>query len=139
LRIVNSLDDLLHLPRDRYVNGYGARMTVQLEIPALSRHALIRAQRLLNRLQSRCGCVAGAIAMLASLAIGTAQVYIRNAGTLSWHVVTQTAAVLLVAFVFGFAVKMITLIATRWQFAHECRVQYRALARQQGDAEPPDG
>jgi hypothetical protein len=32
-----------------------------------------------------------------------------------------------------------TLAATRWQFARECRVQYRALARQQGDTEPPDG
>jgi hypothetical protein len=139
LRIVNSLDDLLRLPRDRYVNGFGARMAVQLEIPTLARHALIRAQRPLNRLQSRCGCVAGAIAMLASLAIGSAQVYISNAGTLSWHAVTQFSAVLLAAFVFGFAAKMITLIATRWQFAHECRVQYRALTRQQGDTEPPDG
>ena len=139
MRIVNSLDDLLRLPRDRYVNGFGVRTAVQLEIPTLARHALIRAQRPLNRLQSRCGCVAGAIAMLASLAIGAVQVYIRNAGTLSWHAATQFAVALLAAFVFGFAVKMITLAATRWQFARECRVQYRALARQQGDTEPPDG
>ena len=139
MRIVNSLDDLLRLPRDRYVNGFGARMAVQLEIPTLARHALIRAQRPLNRLQSRCGCVAGAIAMLASLFVGTAQVYSRNAGTLSWHAVAQVGAVLLVAFVLGFAVKMITLAATRWQFARECRVQHRALASQQGNTGPPDG
>ncbi|MEA2560113.1 MAG: hypothetical protein QOH06_1617 [Acidobacteriota bacterium] len=129
MRIVNSLDDLLDLPRDRYVNGFGVRIAVQLEIPALARHALIHSQRALNRLQSRCGCTAGAVAMLASLAVGAAYVYSQNASALSWRIVTQFAAVLLAAFFIGFVVKMLTLAVTRWQFAHECRVQHRALGR----------
>jgi hypothetical protein len=110
------------------VNGFGARMAVQLEIPEISRHSLINAQRPLNRLQSRCGCVAGAIAMLATLAVGTSSVYAQNAETLSWRVLPQAGAVLLAAFVIGFAAKMATLAATRWQFARACRAQHRALS-----------
>jgi len=128
MRIVNSLDDLLRLPRDRYVNGFSARMAVRLEIPKVSRHSLIKAQRMLNRLQSRCGCVAGAIALLATLAVGASYVYAQNAETLSWRVLPQAGAVLLAAFVTGFAAKVATLAATRWQFACACRAQHRALS-----------
>ena len=128
MRIVRSLDDLLRLPRDRCVNGFGARMAVQLEILEVSRHSLINAQRLLNRLQSRCGCVAGAIAMLATLAVGASYVYAQNAETLSWRMLPQAGAVLLAAFVVGFAAKMATLATTRWQFARACRTQHRALS-----------
>jgi hypothetical protein len=138
LRIVTSLDDLLRLPNDHHVNGFGTRMAVRLEIPTLTRHALIRAQRPLNRLQSRCGCAAGSIAMLASMAIGTAQVYSQGAGAFSWRMAAQFAAVLLVAFFVGFVVKMTTLAATRWQFARECRAQYRALMCQQGNTDPSE-
>jgi hypothetical protein len=136
LRIVTSLDDLLRLPDDRRVNGFGTRMAVRLEIPTLSRHALIRAQRPLNRLQSRCGCAAGSIAMLASLAVGAARVYSQDPGAFSWRMAAQFAAVLLAAFLAGFVAKMTTLAATRWQFARECRAQYRVLMRQQGKTGP---
>ena len=129
MRIVSSLEELLHLPRDRYVNGFGARMAVQLEIPGISRHALIHPQQRLNRLQLRCGCLAGAMALLATLAAGATYVYTQNASLISWHVLSQTGAVLLAAFVIGFVAKMAALTVTRWQFAHACRAQHHALSR----------
>lgn len=108
MRIVSSLDDLLRLPRDRYVNGFGARMVVQLEIPGFARHVLLHAQRSLNRLQSRCGCMAGAIAMLVTLTSGAVQVYSQNAATFSWSVMTQ----------FAVAKAGLTKRATRHTFRH---------------------
>ena len=133
---MNSFDELLRLPRDPRVNGFGARLPIRLEIPNLPRHGQIRAQRPLNRLQSRCGCVAGTVALLASLAAGAVLVYGRNADGLSWRLVLEAAAALIAAFVIGFAAKMLTLAATRWQFARECRVQHHALLLLQSDANP---
>lgn len=72
--------------------------------------------------------MAGAIAMLATLAVGASYVYAQNAETLSWRMLPQAGAVLLAAFVIGFAAKMATLATTRWQFARACRAQHRALS-----------
>jgi hypothetical protein len=135
LKIVTSVDELLRLPRDRRINGMGPRQPIQLQIPSLSQHSQIRAQALLSRFQSRCGCAAGALVMLVSLVVGIMQVYDRNGVALSWPVLWESAVVLLAAFVIGFVAKMLTLAFTRWQFARECRVQYLKLTRLVGEGD----
>jgi hypothetical protein len=132
LRVIRSIDELLLLPSDRRVNGMGPREPIQLEIPGLARHAQIRAQQRLNRLQSRCGCVAGAVAMLASVALGALRVYTRHAGPPSWNLLWESLAVLVAAFTIGFVAKMSVLAVTRWQFAYECAVQCRVLDEASG-------
>ncbi len=134
MRIVRSIDELLRLSRDPAVNGIARRARVQLEIPQLTRHQQIAAQSRLNRMQSRCGCNAGAIALLATLVVGGMQV---NAGTggLSWRFASQSAGVLVAAFCIGFVAKFATLAVTRWQFAYECRVQHRTLEQLIGGAD----
>lgn len=127
MRVIRSIEELLRLPGDRHVNGLGPREPIQLEIPGLARHPQVRAQQRLNRLQSRCGCATGAVAMLLSLVAGAMQVYGRHAATLSWILLWESLAVLVAAFAIGFAAKVGVLVLTRWQFAYECRVQFRAL------------
>jgi len=144
MRTVSSLEQLAALPRDRTVNGFGSRARLRVEIPATSRHSLLRAERTLNRLQSRCGCVAGGVATLAALAAGIAALFLDGAfldgtfldGTFldqtpawPWRLPARVLLVLVGAFALGLAAKFLTLAATRWQFAHACRVQHRALAR----------
>ena len=129
MRVVNSLDELLRLPRDPRVNGFGARTRVRLEIPELTRHALLRTQNSLNRLQSRCGCVAGGVVTLGMLVYGVIFAFQRNATWLSLHLLADLAMVLLVAFVSGFAAKMATLAVTRWQFTLRCRAQHGRLVQ----------
>lgn len=130
MRIVCSIDELLRLPLDRRVNGLGPREPLQLEIPQLMRRDQIRAQSRLNRLQSRCGCLAGALALVASLAFGALYVHASSGGAFSWRLAWQSLLALLGAFVIGFIAKMLTLAITRWQFARECRRQYFALSGQ---------
>jgi hypothetical protein len=105
----------------------GPREPVQLEIVDVARHPQIRAQQRLNRLQSRCGCAAGAVAVLASIAIGALRVYTRHAGAPSWSLLWECFAVLVAAFVIGLVTKLGVLVVTRWQFAYECRAQGRVL------------
>ena len=133
MRIVSSLDQLAALPRDRTVNGFGSRTPLRLEIPAVARHSLLRTERALNRLQSRCGCMAGAIATL--IAIGTGAVDLFRSGALawSWDLPVRVLLVLTAAFLLGLAAKFVTLMATRWQFARACRFHVRALARDASD------
>jgi uncharacterized integral membrane protein len=129
MRVVNSLDELLRLPRDRRVNGFGAREPLQLEIPTLARAALIRAQGALNDLQERCGCLAGAAAMFVVLVFGVIEVFQRNVSLLAWRAISELGIVLVAAFVLGFVGKMAALAITRWQFAHRCRLEHRTLSR----------
>jgi hypothetical protein len=134
MRIVSSLEQLAALPCDRAVNGFGPRTRLRLEIPAASRQSLLRAERALNRLQSRCGCVAGGIATLSVLAAGIAALFLGDTfldDTLvwSWRLPARVLLILVGAFALGLAAKFLTLAATRWQFARACRVQHRALAR----------
>lgn len=126
MRLITSVDELLHLPGDPAVNGFGRRLTLRLEIPGISRRSLFHAQRRFNRLQARCGCVAGSITMLVTLVAGAAYIYVDNTGNFSWRILPQAAALLLTTFVLGFAAKMTTLAMTRWQFARSCRLQHRA-------------
>jgi hypothetical protein len=130
MKIVSSVDDLLNLPRDRRVNGMGPREPLQLNIPNLRRCDQIHAQSRLNRLQSRCGCMVGALALLASLVAGALHIYASGDATLSWRFAWLSLVTLFGAFVIGFVAKMLTLAVTRWQFARECRTQYLALSGQ---------
>jgi hypothetical protein len=129
VRVVNSLDELLRLPRDSRVNGFGVRTRVRLEIPDFTRHALLRTQNSLNRLQSRCGCVVGGVVTFAMLVFGVIYAFQRNSSWLSLHLLGDLALVLLIAFVSGFAAKMATLAITRWQFALRCRAQHDRLVQ----------
>jgi hypothetical protein len=132
MRIVSSLDQLANLPRDRTVNGFGSRAPLRLEIPAVTRHSLLRAERALNRLQSRCGCMAGAIATLIAIGAGTFDLFRSGSLAWSWDLPVRVLLVLTAAFLLGLAAKFVTLVATRWQFARACHVHVRALARDAG-------
>lgn len=127
MRVINSLDELLRLPRDPRVNGFGVRVPLRLEIPELTRHALLRAQGALNRLQSRCGCLAGALATLATLALGVRWLWRSELDWTSWAAVRALGLLVVAAFIAGFIGKFTTLVITRWQFAHRCRRQHRLL------------
>lgn len=129
MRIVSSLEQLAALPRDRRVNGYASRTRLRLEIPAVARHSLLRAETALNRLQSRCGCMAGAIATLAALGAGTFVLLREDALAWSWRFPAQLLLIVVGAFVLGLLAKFLALATTRWQFARACRAQHRALAR----------
>ena len=137
MRIVSSLEQLAALPRDRRVNGYASRTRLRLEIPAVARHALLRAETALNRLQSRCGCMAGAIATMAALGAGTFALLREDALVWSWRFPARLLLVVAGAFVLGLLVKFLALAATRWQFAYACRAQCRHLARDATAIRPP--
>jgi hypothetical protein len=121
------LDELLRLPRDPRVNGFGARTRLQLEIPELTRHALFRSQVSLNRLQSRCGYFAAGVVTLGALIYGGILVFQRQHAGFSLQALRDIALVLLFAFVCGFIAKMGAMVITRWQFAQRCRAQHRLL------------
>lgn len=129
MRIVSSLEQLATLPRDRHVNGYASRTRLRLEIPAVARHSLLRAETALNRLQARCGCMAGAIATLAALGTGTFVLLREDASIWSWWFPVRVLLIVAGAFVLGLLAKFLALAATRWQFALACHAQHRALAR----------
>ena len=128
MRTVSSLEQLAALPRDRGVNGFGPRMPLRLDIPCIARHALLRAERALNRLQSRCGCMAGGLAALATLGINGAVLF-GDGIEWSWRLPLRAALLFAAAFAAGLVAKLLVLAATRWQFARACRVQHRALRR----------
>ena len=129
MRIVHSLDELLDLPREPAVNGYGAREALRLEIPKLASDATSRAQDSLNRLQERCGSAAAAGVMLVMLVGGVFSVFQRNTTILNFSALTELGAVVVISFCFGALAKMVTLSVTRWQFARRCREQYDVLSR----------
>ena len=129
MRIVHSLDELLELPREPAVNGYGAREALRLEIPKLATDATSRAQESLNSLQERCGSLAAAGVMLVMLVAGVFNLFQRNATIFSFRALAQLAVVLVISFCFGALAKMVALSVTRWQFARRCREQYEELSR----------
>ena len=129
MRIVHSLDELLELPREPGVNGYGTREALRLEIPSLASDASTRAQESLNRLQDRCGSLAAAGVMFVMLVAGVFNVFQRNSKILSLSALVELAAVVVISFCFGALAKMVTLSVTRWQFARRCREQYEELSR----------
>jgi hypothetical protein len=128
MRVVNSLEDLLQLPRDSRVNGFRARELLQLEIPALTRHALIGAQDALNSLQERGGALAAAGVMLLTMTFGVINVFYRNASMFSWRAIGELVIVLAVSFGIGAFARLAALAFTRWQFAYRCRAQHRMLS-----------
>ena len=128
MRVVNTLDELLQLPRDARVNGFRARELLQLEIPALTRHALAGAQDSLNSLQEREGALAGAGVMFFALIAGVLKVFYLNTSMLSWLAVGELFIVLVVSFDLGFIAKLGALAFTRWQFARRCRAQHHMLS-----------
>jgi hypothetical protein len=128
MRVVNTLDELLALPSDRYVNGFRKRVPVRLEIPALTKPVLVRAQFALNELQERCGSAGAAGFMFVTLLYGVVQVFQRHTSLLSWNAAFELAVVLGLSFAAGAAGKFVALAITRWQFAHRCRAQYRRLS-----------
>ncbi|MEO8018122.1 MAG: hypothetical protein ABI769_09935 [Pseudomonadota bacterium] len=127
MRVVNSLDDLLQLPRDTRVNGFRARELLQLEIPALTRHALTGAQDQLNSLKERGGALAAAAMMFLALVVGVFKVFYNNP-ILNWRAVGELAALLAISFMLGAVAKLAALAFTRWQFAYRCRTQHRMLS-----------
>jgi hypothetical protein len=129
MRIVHSLDELLDLPREPGVNGYGARETLRFEIPRLASDASTRAQDSLNRLQDRCGSLAAAGVMFVMLVAGVFNVFQRKPTIFSMSALAELAAVVVISFCFGALAKMITLSFTRWQFARRCREQYEELSQ----------
>jgi len=129
MRIVHSLDELLDLPREPAVNGYGAREALRLEIPRLASDATGRAQDSLNRLQERGGSAAAAGVMFVMLVGGVFSVFQRNASMLNLNALAELAAVVVISFCFGALAKMIALSVTRWQFRRRCHEQYDVLSR----------
>lgn len=130
MRIVSTLDELLALPSDRRVNGYRQRIPVRLEIPALTKPVLVRAQFALNELQERRGSAGAAAVMFVTLLFGVVQVFHRNASLLNVRACIELAIVLGASFAAGAAGKYLTLAFTRWQFALRCRAQHRRLIEQ---------
>jgi hypothetical protein len=128
MRVVSSLDDLLQLPRDSRVNGFRARELLQLEIPALTRHALTGAQDALNNLQERGGALAAAVAMLFAMTAGIANVFYRNSMQFTLRAIGEILAVIAISFCIGAGAKLAALAFTRWQFAYRCRAQHRMLS-----------
>ena len=128
MRIVTSLDELLSLPRDGRVNGFAERQPVRLAIAGLPLHRLLGAQAGLDRLQKRCGCLSGGVAMLACLASGGAGLAIEAPGPGGAALWLRLLGLVAAAFVAGLAAKLLTLALTRWQFARLCRRQHRQLA-----------
>lgn len=129
MRIVHSLDELLDLPREPGVNGYGTREALRLEIPSLASDASTRAQESLNRLQERCGSLTAAGVMFVLLVGGVFNVFQRNASIFSLGALAELAAVVVISFCSGALAKMMALSFTRWQFARRCREQYEVLSR----------
>jgi hypothetical protein len=128
MRVVSSLEELLQLPRDKRVNGFRVREPLQLEIPALTRHALHDAQEALNRLQERRGNLASAGIMFLALLYGVIQVFHRNQSILSVRAWLELTAVLVISFGLGAFAKAAALALTRWRFAFQCRAQHRLLS-----------
>jgi hypothetical protein len=128
MRVVSSLDDLLQLPRDSRVNGLRARELLQLEIPALTRHALTGAQDALNSLQERGGALAAAVAMLFVMTAGVASVFYRHSMRFTPRAIGELIAVIAISFCIGAGAKFAALAFTRWQFAYRCRAQHRMLS-----------
>ena len=126
--LVSSPSQLLLLPRDWRANGLGPRAMVMIDIPGLPRRPQLRAQHLLNRLQSRCGCVAGSVASLLSLIAGVTYVAMSNDRLMAIGTLRQTIVVVLVSLTLGLLVKIATLFITRVQFTRLCRVQHEILA-----------
>jgi hypothetical protein len=130
MRVVHTLDELLALPDDRRVNGFRKRTPIRLDIPALAKPVLVRAQYSLNELQERCGSLGAAGFMFVTLLYGVLQVFQRNASLLTLRAALELATVLAISFAAGALGKYLCLAVTRWQFARRCRVQYRALLEQ---------
>jgi hypothetical protein len=129
LTLVRSLDQLLLLPRDPRVNGFGPRSPVRIGISGLSPPERVRAERALNRLQSRCGCVAGGVTSLAAVTLGIAHVYWQAPPLLGWATVRQMIVVLALSIAAGLLAKLMTLLVIRVEFERECRVQHKLLSR----------
>lgn len=127
MRVVNSLDELLALPNDRRVNGFRKRIPVRLDIPAVTKPVLVRAQYALNDLQERCGSLGAAGFMFVTLLYGVMQVFQRNASLLTMRAALELGAVLAISFAAGALGKYLCMAVTRWQFARRCRAQHRAL------------
>jgi hypothetical protein len=125
---VNTLEELQSLPRDRDVNGFRRRQSIRLEIPAVTRQVLVRAQVSLNELQERCGSRGAASFMFVTLLYGVIQVFHRNVSLLTLSAAIEFAAVLVVSFAAGALGKYVALAITRLQFAHRCRVHHRTLS-----------
>ena len=130
MRVVNTLDELLTLPKDRRVNGFRKRVPIRLEIPTLAKPILVRAQYELNELQERCGSLGAAGFMFVTLVYGVVRVFDRLASLLSLRAAIELATVLALSLAAGALGKYLALAVTRWQFARRCRVQHRALSSQ---------
>ena len=130
MRVVNTVDELLTLPLDKGVNGFRTRIPVRLEIPALTKPVLVRAQFALNDLQERGGSFTAAAFFVIALIAGVVEVFQRNASLLNERALIEFGIALVFALAAGALGKYVAMIVTRWQFAQRCRVQHRHLSEQ---------
>lgn len=128
-RVVRSLDEILLLPRDRSVNGFARGVPIKLVVTGLPLHAQLQAQQSLNRLQSRCGCVAGSVATLTSLVVSAANIAHQGQSPSLVEALGQAFVAIVLSVLIGLLAKMATLAFTQWQFGLRCRAQHRVLTR----------
>ncbi len=129
LTLVRSLDQLLLLPLDPGVNGFGPRSPVRIAIAAVPPPERLRAERALNRFQSRCGCLAGGLTSLGVVTSGLALIYWQAPMLAGWATTLQVIAVLVLGIAAGSLAKLATLLVVRIQFRRECRLQHDRLSR----------
>lgn len=121
IAIVRSLSDLDALPHRRDVNGLVRRSQIRLDLPNVPLHAQLEVQRNLNRLQSRCGCVAATLCLFSILGVGGHYVIRQVEPAMSLGFLMALVAVGAIAVVFSIAAKLLVLQITRVQFAKACK------------------
>jgi hypothetical protein len=132
------MQDLDALPGDRRVNGLLVRDRVAFDVQNVARREQIRWERLLNRYQSRCGCVTGAACLLITLMAGGVYVVSTTRIVFSLEFLGRAVLILLAAAIFGLLGKLVALEITRIQFARACgRLREELLAHQVGGGVRP--
>ena len=124
---VRSLADLVRLPANRDVNGWLLRRPIQLDIPPLPRTELIRYERKLNKYQSRCGCLAGGVAVVIFMLLALIDLLRRDSWLTSLGVLPAALVTLGGALGMGMAVKLATMALTRLQFQIACKLISRRI------------
>jgi hypothetical protein len=131
MAVLRSIDDLELLPRDTRVNGLVRRERIAFDISQFGRREQLRWEESLNRYQSRCGCVAGAVCLLVTLVAAGSYIATNTATLFSPEFLGNVVLVLLLSIAAGVAGKFAALEITRFQFARAClRVRREIVARQ---------
>ena len=127
MTIIRHTRDLEGLPHDRRVNGLLRRDKVRFDIPDLARHRQIQFQSILNRYQSRCGCVAATVCFLSALTGGLMWALGTFDSMLSWHFGRALGLIGIGSVIAATVGKLTALEVTRVQFSRACRAIQREL------------